>query len=104
MNYLAGGAGGPTVALPYITRASDGWSTGILVYNPGGAPASASVTYYDAGGAPVAHEEDTVPAGATRSFYQQRATGLPDGFVGSALVQSPNGQPLVAVASEVYSP
>ena len=60
MNYLAGGSGGPTVALPYITRASDGWSTGILVYNPGGAPATARVTYYDAGGTPVAHEEDTV--------------------------------------------
>jgi hypothetical protein len=104
MNYLASAPGGPTLALPYVTRMSEGWNTGILVYNPNSVPATARVTYYDPAGNQVAREEDTIPAGATRSFYQQRLAGLPDGFAGSALVQGASGQPLVAVASEVYSP
>jgi hypothetical protein len=104
MNYFANGSSGATLSLPYVSRASDGWSTGILVYNPNSGPTTARVTYYDPAGTQVAREEDTIPAGGTRSFYQQRLAALPDGFAGSALVQSPNGQPLVAVASEVYSP
>jgi hypothetical protein len=74
------------------------------VYNPSSVPATARVMYYDVAGTAVAHEEDTIAGGATRSFYQQHLAGLPDGFAGSALVQSTNSQPLVAVASEVYSP
>ncbi|HLH23546.1 MAG TPA: hypothetical protein VK066_13575 [Chloroflexota bacterium] len=104
MNYLASAPSGPTLALPYVARTNDGWNTGILVYNPNSVPATARVTYYDAAGNQVAREEDTVPAGGTRSFYQQRQSALPDGFAGSALVQSPGNQPLVAIASEVYSP
>ncbi|HZR99338.1 MAG TPA: hypothetical protein VFE37_11555 [Chloroflexota bacterium] len=104
MNYLASGFSGPTLSMPYVTRNSDGWSTGILVYNPNSAPVTARVTYYDAAGNQVAREEEPLPPGGTRSFYQQRLAALPDGFAGSALVQSQGGQPLVAVASEVYSP
>jgi hypothetical protein len=104
MNYLASAPGGTTLALPYVTRMSDGWNTGILVYNPNSVPATARITYYDPAGNQVAREDDTIPAGTTRSYYQQRLAGLPDGFAGSALVQSASGQPLVAVASEVYSP
>jgi hypothetical protein len=105
MNYLASAPSGPTVVLPYVTRQSDGWNTGILVYNPNSVPAGARVTYYDTAGNPVSHDEDTIPAGGTRSFYQQQQTSLPAGFAGSALVQSTtNNLPLVAIASEVYSP
>jgi hypothetical protein len=104
MNYLATAPSGLTLALPYVARLGEGWNTGILVYNPNSVPATARVMYYDVAGTAVAHEEDTIAGGATRSFYQQHLAGLPDGFAGSALVQSTNSQPLVAVASEVYSP
>jgi hypothetical protein len=62
------------------------------------------VTYYDTSGTQIGRDEDTVPAGGTQSYFQQRQASLPDGFVGSAVVQSANNTPLVAVASEVYSP
>jgi hypothetical protein len=104
MNYLAAATSAPTIPLPHVTRAVDGWSTGVMVHNPNGVPAVARVVYYDAGGAERAREEDSVAAGATRSYFQQRQAALPDGFVGSAVVQSVSGVPLVAVVSEVYTP
>jgi hypothetical protein len=104
MNYLASAASGPTLALPYVARRAEGWNTGILVHNPNSLPTVVRVTYYDVGGAQIARDEDTIPAGGTRSYFQQRHASLPDGFVGSAVVQSANNTPLVGVASEVYTP
>ncbi|HEV3486743.1 MAG TPA: hypothetical protein VG106_15125, partial [Vicinamibacterales bacterium] len=104
MNYVAGAPPAPIVPLPFVARNAEGWSTSVLVHNPNSVPAVASITYYDAGGNAVAREEDALPPGAARSYFQQRHTTLADGFVGSAIVQSPTGQPLAAVASQVYSP
>lgn len=104
MNYFASDSAGLALALPYVTRRADGWSTGILVFNPNSVPAVVRVSYYDLSGNLVARDEETIPAGGTRSYFQQRHPALPDGFLGSALVQSVNNVPLVAVASEVYTP
>lgn len=104
MNYLASAAGSPVLALPYVARQAEGWSTNILVYNPNSVPAVVSIVYYDSNGSPLAREEEAIPAGGTRSFFQQRQAALPDGFLGSALVQSVTGSPLVAVVNAVYSP
>ena len=87
-----------------MARAADGWTTSVLVYNPNSVPAIAQINYYDPNGNLVGHDEDALPPGSARSYFQQRQAALADGFAGSAIVQSPTGQPLVAIASEVYTP
>ncbi len=104
MNYVASAPAGPTLVLPYLARRVDGWNTGVLVFNPNSVSTVVRVTYYDASGAQVGRDEDTIAAGGTRSYFQQQHATLADGFRGSAVIQSVNNLPLVAVASEVYSP
>jgi len=104
MNYVAGPPSAPVVPLPFVARNAEGWSTSVLVHNPNSVPAVASITYYDANGNPVARDEDALSPGAAKSYFQQRQTALPDGFAGSAVVQSPTGQALTAITSEVYTP
>jgi hypothetical protein len=74
------------------------------VFNPQNVPQPIRVSYFDFEGREVAREEDTLPANGTRSFFQQRHPNLPDGFVGTAVVQSLANQPVAAVISAVYTP
>ena len=104
MNYLATTPTGTVLPLSFVARQAEGWSTSVLVFNPQNVPQPIRVSYFDFEGREVAREEDTLPANGTRSFFQQRHPNLPDGFVGTAVVQSLANQPVAAVISAVYTP
>jgi hypothetical protein len=104
MSYLATAPTGVQLPLSFVARQAEGWSTSILVFNPQPAPLPIRVSYFDFEGRELAREEDTLPANGTRSFFQQRHPNLPDGFVGTAVVQSLTNQPVSAVVSAVYNP
>ena len=48
--------------------------------------------------------EESPAGGGTRSFFQQRHANLPDGFTGTAVVQSVTNQPGAAVVSADCNP
>jgi hypothetical protein len=104
MSYLATAPTGPVLPLAFVARQAEGWSTSILVFNPQPVAQPIRVSYFDFEGRELAREEETLPASGTRSFFQQRHPNLPDGFVGTAVVQSLVNQPVSAVISAVYTP
>ena len=94
-NTLSGGT--TTVNAPLLFKNFNNWNTGLQVQNVGTAATHATVTYYGAGGTWT--EEADIEPGASHTFYQPANPSLPDGFVGSAVVES-DGQPIVAVINE----
>lgn len=90
------------VELPYMLRNAnqgDGkiWAGGIRVQNAGTQTASAMVTFYGPSGNTVTTTSLSIPPGDARNLYLPNVSGLPDGFIGSAVITS--GQPLVAVGN-----
>jgi len=103
-NMAYGGFSRPTtiVELPYMLRNAnqgDGkiWAGGIRVQNAGTQTASAMVTFYGPSGNTVTTTSLSIPPGDARNLYLPNVSGLPDGFIGSAVITS--GQPLVAVGN-----
>lgn len=99
MSYTAQPSGADTVYLPLVYRGFAGWSSGLQVQNTAQTAAVVSVSFQSEEGTTIATYEETVNAEASRSFYLPALQGLPGGFVGSAVVVSVNGQPIVAVAN-----
>lgn len=98
--YNAFGAAGttPRISAPLIYKNYNGWSTGIQVQNLGPAPAPIRVTYYKQGGGTFA-DQQTAPPNASVTFYLPGKADLPDNFVGSALIESAAGVPIVAIVN-----
>jgi hypothetical protein len=101
MSYSASGTPGTALFVPHIMRGDHGWTSGIEVQNPGNGPAPVVVMIYDQHGNIVQRVQDTIQPGATCNFYLAAIDGIPDGFRGSAIVQSLSGQPVIAVVNEV---
>jgi hypothetical protein len=99
--YEAFPGGAPLVAAPLIFKDYRGWSTSLAVQNLGTAPTTVQVTYADASGATWS-ESATVAPLAAASFSQARSSMLPSEFLGSARIQSSNGQPLATVVTELH--
>jgi len=87
--------------VPRLLRNVDGRSTGLQVQNLGEAPAEITITYRTPAGTLLVRQDDVIGARGSRTYYQPSIAGLPDGFVGSAMIVSNNGQPLAAVVNEV---
>lgn len=76
--------------LPVVMKnASDGSSTQIQIKNPGPVAGLVTVMYYDQSGQSISSDMEFVPAGETSTVSQQDNLFLPDGFVGTAVVSSP---------------
>lgn len=80
---------GRTFNIPSAYRNYFGFTSNIVVQNAGTAAADVTVTYKRAGSADVS-ETRNIPANASVTFDQSATAGLPDGFIGSAVVSSPN--------------
>lgn len=93
-------AGSDTIILPRIYKkhpdGSATWSTGIQVQNVGTSPTTVTVSYYDMAGSLADTEPKWVQENNSVTFYQPSNGDLNDGFVGSAVITSDNGQPIVA--------
>jgi hypothetical protein len=91
-------SGSARLFAPLAAKNYHGLSTGLQVQNVGGAATTASITYVQADGATWSESLPLPPMGSG-TFYTPASPSLPDGFIGSAVVES-DGQPLVATVSE----
>lgn len=103
LSVVSGGtAGGPVVNLPvlYKNYSDDRWISSIRVQNRAPSAATIRLTLQGSGlNAPVVLT-DTLPGLASRQYYQGNVpASLPDGFVGSAVVESLGGQPISALVN-----
>ncbi len=87
--------GAPRLNLPLVARNYHGLTSGVQAQNLGETPTTISITYLLASGATWSESARVAPMGFA-TFYALGLSGLPDGFVGSAIVESDDGQPLAA--------
>ncbi|HXF81406.1 MAG TPA: N-acetylmuramoyl-L-alanine amidase [bacterium] len=85
--------GAPRIYVPLAARRYRGLSSGVQVQNLGETRATVWITYLDSAGATWTDSALVPPMGFATFFAPGHAT-LPDGFVGSAIVESDGGQPL----------
>jgi len=102
MAYSGFSGGTPDISIPLTFRDSNGWDTGIQVQNLGAIESIVTVEHYRTDtGSRVAVEAEAIPPGQSRTFYQPENANLAPGHVGSAVITSNNGQPIVAIVNEV---
>src|SRR5688500_12128405 len=80
---------GRTFNIPSVYRNYFGFTSNIVVQNAGTATANVTITYKRSGSADVT-ETRSIPANASVTFDQAATAGLADGFIGSAVVSSPD--------------
>jgi len=100
MAYSGFSGGTSNISIPVVFKGFNGWDTGVQVQNLGGTDAVVNVTYRLPSGAATLSAA-LVPAGTSETFYQPANQDLPQGLVGSAIVTSSGGQPIVAIVNEV---
>ncbi|MBE2220668.1 MAG: hypothetical protein IAF02_03960 [Anaerolineae bacterium] len=102
---------GKEIVLPLVYKNYNTWTSGINIVNTGSVSTTVTVEYTNAnpnlpniGSNPGPWQDEIeIPANAMGSFYTpSNATGLPDGFYGSASIVSDDQDILVVVASQRY--
>lgn len=83
---------------PLIMNNNVGWNSGLQVQNAGGRITTVTVNYYQADGGWVKSSTAAIAPNYAATFYAP-SEGLPNPFVGSAVVDSygSNDQPIVAI-------
>jgi hypothetical protein len=101
-NYTVGGAQplSAFLVVPLAMHASDDWETSIQVQNPTDSATRLVTTFYAENGTLVYRTDEALRGGATRKFDLAGMPEIPDGFRGSAVIQSLSGPPLTAVVNE----
>jgi hypothetical protein len=100
--YSGFASGSERVFVPLLFKSYNGWNTGLQVQNLASSPAQVLVTYRRANGPGGPWQErQLVPPRSAVTFFQPANAELPDGFVGSAVVEGGTGAALVAVVNEV---
>jgi hypothetical protein len=99
---------GKSVVLPLVYKNFNLWTSGINIVNTGGTSTNVSIEYTNANpnvaGGPWT-DNISIGANSMGVFYTPaNATGLPDGFYGSAKITSATNDVLVVVASQRYRP
>lgn len=89
-------SGASTINLPLLMKGNSGFNTWFNVQNTGTASTDVTVTYSNA-----TTETATILPGAAKTFDQATNAALPSPFVGSAIVASTGGQPIVASVMQV---
>ncbi len=87
--------GSPRLNIPLAARNYHGLTSGVQVQNLGETPTTISITYLAGTGATWTDSTRVAPMGFV-TFYAPGHRTLPDGFVGSAIVESEDRQPLAA--------
>jgi len=103
LGYSGASSGGDLAHVPLVLKGYNGWDTGVQVQNLGEEPVPVRITYRQSNGdgGPWT-DSGVVPAHSAVTFYQPAHPELPAGFVGSAVVQAPEGSRIVAVVNEVH--
>jgi len=84
----------PRLVLPIIMRARNGWTTPIFAQNRGSGPATVTATFLDEGGSLVGTHSISLANDGSDVIDPRVVAMLPDGFVGSAVLES--AQPIAA--------
>jgi len=87
----------PLVFKNYSPNDTSGWTSGIQVQNLGATDATVRMTY-TAGGVPYVKEK-TVAANSSGTFYMPDYGDIPDGSVGSAVVECTTGQDIAVLVN-----
>jgi hypothetical protein len=104
LSYSGISSSGERVYVPLLFKRYNGWDTGLQVQNLADASVSVAVTYQRTNGPGGPWRETAVIAPrSAHTFYQPANTSLPDGFVGSAIVESPAGSRITAVVNELHT-
>ncbi len=104
MAYSGFGRGSPNISVPVIFKGSAGWDSGVQVQNLGPTDATVNITYHWSSqgfGPGTAVDAALIPGGSSNTFYQPDSPGIPPNTIGSAIVSSVSGQPIVAIVNEV---
>jgi hypothetical protein len=101
MAYDAVTTGEEMVYVPLVYRGFAGWNSGIQVQNTAATRATINVTFVNQQGAPVHTQQGTLDGGASITYYLPSLAGLPNGFIGSAMIWSDGHEPLAAIANHV---
>ncbi len=102
MAYAGVGVPSETLTVPLVYKNASDWASGLQVQNAGNAPATVTVSYTPLESTRVvAVDRATLSPGSATTFYQAANPDLPDGFVGSAIITSAEGQPLAALVNAV---
>jgi hypothetical protein len=94
-NGIASSETGVSFNIASVYRNYFGFSSSIVVQNAGTSTANVTITYKSQTGATVASETRTIFKDASVTVDQTSTSGMPDGFVGSAVVTS--DQPVAAI-------
>jgi hypothetical protein len=95
MAYSGFGPGTPNISVPVIFKGSSGWDSGIQVQNLAPTDATVNVTYFHPQGISV--DAARVAGGGSTTFYQPDVADIPPNTIGSAIVSSGAGEPIVAI-------
>jgi hypothetical protein len=91
----------PRISVPLIFKRRNGFDTGVQVQNLDNTDAQVRITYRLSTGQNVV-DFGVVPAGGSFTFYQPENAQIPDGSVGSAVVENiSGGQRIVAIINQV---
>lgn len=102
LTYEGFNSGAETLWAPLLMRQYHGWSSGIQVQNLGTTVTTVRVTYTTRSApAPLAVSNLVIPPFASRTLYQPSDERIPADWVGSALIESTDGQPLAAIVNQV---
>jgi hypothetical protein len=102
MAYAAQAGGNPAAPVPLVLRNRNGWSSGIQVQNLGSAPSAVRLSFASLDGAGGPWDQAGIVGHAIgATFYLPSNPQLPEEFVGSAMVRSSGGEPLVVLTTSV---
>jgi hypothetical protein len=102
LTYEGFASGADAVWAPLLMRHYNGWNTGIQIQNLGTAPTAARVAYTTRSEAePFAITTVAIPPFASRTLYQPTDDRIPSNWVGSAVIESLDDQPLAAIINQV---
>ncbi len=100
LNYDSPGLGSLAAHAPFMLKGVDGWRSGIQVQNLGTAGAAILLQFVDPDGAVRHAVQETLSVGEARTYDLQGIDAVAPGWIGSAIVQGLNGQPIAAIVNE----
>jgi hypothetical protein len=98
-SYVVGQLSPAPLALPLVMNDVDGLRTSIQIQNPNRTAVGVTLVFYDPQGNPAHQIEQTLQPGGAHTYDLSGFSELSPGFVGSATLQSQDGQPLHAIVS-----
>ncbi len=102
LTYIGLPAGTTSVWVPLLMRGASGWDTGLQLENLAQSTAHARVSFYTQGeSTPIAVSVAQLPPHAPLAIYQPGDRRIPPDWVGSAVIESLDNQPLGAIVNEL---